>query len=286
MVEPQAAPPDLAQRDEMWRRVGRNLLQFQKIEGARKQLLLAALVQTPVGQGPRVDARASVVLRMSMGEALKAVLAEVVTPQPTDTPRAVNSAASIVTRFILTPADAADLDALRTRWLAAVQERNQLVHHQLDRLTSTSATDFSLVLDELDAQHAQAVVVLEEVCAILTQLVAHRQALAAQLSAPEGQSALLAQLAEARAVEILWRTAESHTRKDGWTLLQTAQQGLSGLRKDEVELLIQRDGVRWLDALLAAPDGLFDCADEPWPNHPGQARRRLYRIKQSVLNQA
>lgn len=266
MAERLAFRPDPVQRDELWRRIGRNLLQFQKIEGAWKQLLLIALVETQLDGSAVSGARAVATLRMNMGEALKAVLKEVVS----STPSGVQSKGSFIrSRFSIVPEEPAAVEALRVRWQRIVDERNLLVHHQLDRLTSLTDGEAARVLEELEAQYEAAVAVLAEVLAIIQQVADAQRELAEHFGSPEGHAQLLVGFAVMHAIETLWRVAETHARSDGWTLLQTAQQALHGLSSEYRMVLEQHHGSRWLDSVLASTE-IFEQSDEPWPNHPGQ----------------
>ena len=78
---------DAALGAEIERRVGRNLLLYQRIENGLKELLLRSTVEgTPDDPAQRFAARTAKVMRSNLGDVAKAVFEQVLTNDPKESP--------------------------------------------------------------------------------------------------------------------------------------------------------------------------------------------------------
>lgn len=269
-------------RDEIHRRIGRNLLTLQKIERAWKQLLIASGVEVALADGmAAMESRAAYVLRMNLGQLCEGLFAELFTVSPRERrPKADLSKGWVRTRVTFEPHPDAPLShkALQERWRNLIGVRNQLVHHFFERWGSASAYQLPHALDELDRQDELAQVVLDEGIALLRQLDVVRREIAAQFNSPQGEREWLIGMSTAKIVERLWATAETKARRDGWTYETTALNALHEHSRDDVELLRETHGPNWLRTLLEAADGAFETMAEEVPNaHDPSQMRVLYR---------
>ncbi len=288
MAEAPASPigvagVDLQLRDELHRRVGRNVLQLQKIERAWKGLLLTCVVEGAVAEGAAGAARwSSTVLRMNMGDVVKALFEEVLTAEPRERPiKGDRSKGTARTRLTFEPApdDAAAARAMQSRWQNLVEERNRLVHHFVERWQRASPEELQGALTELDEQQARADTVLAETQPLLKAAATQREELARYFQSEAGQHEVLVGLTFSSTMDRLCRIAASRARGDGWTYQTTAHGDLCRDDPDGVRLLKEAFGSDWLPHLLGAAADVFEVCDEPVPNGGPTARRFLYRLR-------
>jgi hypothetical protein len=273
-------------REEIHRRVGRNLLQLQKIERAWKHLLLTCVVEGAVADGAAGAARwSSTVLRMNLGDVAKALLNEVLTAEPKERPiKGDKTKGTVRTRltFEAPPEETQAAEAMRARWKELVDARNQLVHHFIERWQRASPEELKGALAELDDQHACAETVLTETLPLLTAAAAQREALARQWQSESGQREMLVGLTLTNVMDRLCTVAASKSRSDGWTYETTASAALRREDPEGVRLISEELGVDWLPRLLRESTSVFEVTDEPVPNGAPTARRRLYRLRDDL----
>ena len=169
----------LTPKDEVLRRVGRNVVNLQRLEAALKALVLAAKIEGPlVGLGS-VQALHSRSLRAeSLGTITNLVNRDVFEPRKEAVPPddIGEGWVSISSRIEIDPQS---LKKKRGELRAVGRERNQLIHHRLLEVDLESAESCSVCLTWLDEQN-------ERICAQLNDFgraVTTRIATVAKLAA-------------------------------------------------------------------------------------------------------
>jgi hypothetical protein len=99
------------------------------------------------------------------------------------------------------------------------------------------------------------------------------------LNSDEGSAALEFAMAHGNILDVLVEVAESEARTDGWALLTTAQHRLLARAMMDVDLVKERLGRDWLLQVLEQASAIFEVAQEPLPNGPTGAFRRIYRSR-------
>lgn len=267
---------------EVERRVGRNLLLYQRIENGLKELLLRSYAEgsTQADVEQHLAAHAAKVMRQNMGEAARDVFKTVLTDNRrplSELPK--GSDVSIRTRFTIGshPDDPDVIVRLRERCKAVVDARNDLVHHFLRQTPRDSADRLRDALAELDARYEVASGLRNELLGMLASLVEHQLEAAAYLAGPDGQQLLELAMAEGRIVDILAATAQSEARADGWTLLTTALHRAKEAVPADVERVRKVRGKGWGGQLLERCQEMFELASEPTPDGAAGSTRAIYR---------
>lgn len=263
--------------DEVYLRVGRNLLLYQGIEHLQKYLVSNARLEgTSTTLRTNRQRRSESVGKLTMGQLVGKFSEDVLTDAaPIPEPAQVDEA-FFMSRFTIVPAD----DDVRERHDAemrdVLQARNELVHHFLQRHDQLSEDGIRTALAWLDAQHRRAFPVWERLHSMGRSMDDHRKQFAHFLASPEYDEWFeLEWLRGSRLVALLRDCAVRAARKDGWTILDTAGNHIRHTDPEELENLTERYGHRTLKKLLLAT-GLFDVADEPMPKG---GTRTIYRVR-------
>jgi hypothetical protein len=272
---------DPALRDELHRRVGRNLLALQKVERAWKQMLVTCVAEGAVADGIDGAQRwVGRVRKMNMGDAMAALFDEVLTAEPKQRPLKGDLSKGAI-RLRLTfeplPDQAEAAAARRRRWDDLVEGRNQLVHHFIERWSTTLPEALAAALAQLDAQFDAAQGVFAETMPLLEHAIATRAEAARHAQSEAGQRETLIALTLSCMLDCLCRTAAEKPRQDGWTDETTAD---AEVRQDRegAKLMAEVYGKDWLPRLLRESPTMFLTKEERTPNAHDGARRRLYRL--------
>jgi hypothetical protein len=277
-------------RDELHRRVGRNLLLFQAIEHAWKAMLRAAEIEgafdgMSLQPTPSHAARQYQIGQSTMGTVLRELFERVlVDPQPTTAASHDESSPNaplVRSRWTIESSpDAPDtFHQLQQGWQALVDERNLLIHQSLVEWQVRLPGEISAVLEELDAQRERARSVLDFLKSLVTQTDSAGQALSAWMVSEAGREASLFAQAALDLMGRLCEIAFARGDKDGWTFVTTAGHLLRGEDVDRVRQVLGRD---WLSTLLRQASDTFELRAEPIPNGAAGAVRWLYRVRQDA----
>jgi hypothetical protein len=287
MVEP-AAPTagasavDPALQAEVERRVGRNLLLYQEIENALKEILFGSLIEgTREDLRERMAKRAAKVVRMNLGDVANAVFEDVFTPDSKEraAPAGPDEIWTSIQLRIAPPEGQPDaFEPFRQRCKAVVTQRNELVHHFLRRWTLDVATDSAAACSALDAQHVEASAFRDEAMAYVRAQEVERRKAAAYVSSPEFRQKLKDAIAQGKVIDVLLDAAANEHRADGWTLLTTAQNRVHERLPQEARSLKERLGREWLFKTMAMAPESFEARTEPLPNGAAGATRIVYRV--------
>lgn len=280
--------PDDAIDADLQMRLGRNLVVFQRIEANLKQMMAAnrlafhlplgadaagtqaALESDLAHQRKKAGKRNKANLGMLVGDYLDEVVAGKEPPPGPDRPDCI----SLTFSFRLEKPDGA-IQTDRERLAAMVEERNALVHHFLERLVPLTPESQQAARVWLDAQHARALVLLQELRSHNTALAEGRQAHLAYLRSPEfGHHFEHAWLLDSPLVQAFATMAEQAARTDGWVVYDNARRIIRENLPDALDRLQDRYGhAKLIDVLRAT--GVFEFHEEPTSRG---GRRLLYRL--------
>lgn len=263
-------------RDEVLRRIGRNVVTFQQIEYLLKQLVANAQLAGPAGQISTIAKKQIEEVRNNTMGALagKLVSSVLQTQVQHETPDDIDEAWACF-KFCVGAdfdVDAAFADQHDQEMRALVNARNDLVHHFLPRWHSVLDGDTDNAIAYLDGQHDDAVRMRKRLQAWATLLQAGRHQLTAFLASPEFE---LTWLQHSRLLVMLGDIAKRTARPDGWALLSAAGHHIKCEAPSELEALDTRFGLSNLKAVLLA-SALFDVAEERTPH----GTRTLYRVSE------
>lgn len=256
-------------RNELFRRMGRNLWLYQRVEGHLKGLLtVSGFSANGLDVQGGLEARLASVRTRSMGqlvhEATGSVLAR-------EAPSPSGQQTDWLTFSARWDAGTDFADDLHQKLAVLVTERNQLAHHALERWNIESLERMAVGLDELDEQRERIVDVQTTLARIGGHLVEAAQAMADYLGTSEFAEELRRHHLDACLQDVVARAA----RADGWTLLSQA-----GYLFGEHRQRLSAEQTRRLPGLsrLLIDSGLFEMRDEPTR---GGGMRALCRLRQN-----
>ncbi|WP_428380890.1 hypothetical protein [Nevskia ramosa] len=268
-------------RDEVLRRVGRNVLLFQQVEKLLKYLLSNTNVETGLaGPTSKQRARDDVIQKLTLGK-VRDQYFEAIVAEPNESANDDYGTELIIkTSFRMSPADSDRLSDDRKKFEAMTRERNDLVHHFLDRCRLEDAASLEAALVFLDEQRERALPLhgsLKQQCETLLE---SRRSLVEFLQSPQGVSATeLMHLQSSRIVTLLAQASLMVARADGWTLLSKAGEVVAAEDPELLRTIKRCFGHPNLKALVAAAE-IFELLEEATAKG---GKRVLYRIRPGTV---
>lgn len=265
-------------KDEVLRRVGRNLVIFQQAEGLLKFLLstynIAGTPETFVAKHQEQVARINRTMLGNLVEAYKQEVLQDAGAAEADEPMDEDGT---LFRFRFTVRlDSAYLESLRADLKAMTDERNELVHNFLPRWQPDDDAVMQASLSYLDEQRERVLPILEHLRTTAETVQKSRETMRDFfLSEDFERTSELMWLQSSPLVSFFREVSRDLSRKDGWTYLAWAGKLACDKLPEEVQSLKERYGHKTLKKLLIASD-LFDILDEPVSNG---TFRTLYRVR-------
>lgn len=267
--------PRTPETDEVLRRIGRNVMNFQYVEHLLKRLTAHFIPTGPVSKmKEQVEKHVATVNTSTMGE-LAGKLMNTVLLSPAERP-VPDDIDEIWMGFRFSMGvDAEFVDRHDREMKALVDARNDLIHNFLPRWDSAVGGDTASAHEYLDFQLAETRLMMDRLQGWVRSMDECRHLYAAFLKSPEmGQLLEQEFLRSSRLVAMLGEIAVRTARADGWAFLTTAANLIRREAPDELVDLESRFGLATLKAVLLAT-GFFNVVDEQLPK--GGART-IYRI--------
>jgi hypothetical protein len=266
-----------AVRDEALRRIGRNVVLFQELEGILKFLAAAQHPSMPLSKVKATrEGRAESSRVRTLGQVAGQIVEELFTDSDGDSSAPAKITEPWLAFSFRITGDLAEVEESRKSLKALIEERNDLVHHLLPRWNLRDADSCHALCAELDEQRRRIVIEIERYRAYANTLREAAVELQAFIDSHDGKrhfDALFLQ--NSRLAMLLAQIATTHAREDGWTLLSVAGSQLSSLIPEEFAKLKREYGEGSLHKLLAAID-LFEIQSEHASNG---GTRAIYRTR-------
>lgn len=266
-----------ALRDEVLRKIGRNVLLFQQIEGLLKFLVVNYKAHgTSSDLMMRQQRRLNKVQKHMMGQLVEQYVDGILTDagdasQGLDAPSVpwISFSSKITGDHEFYESQCTNLKLMK-------DERNDLIHHFLLRWQPDSLSHMTDASDYLDKQREKILPILEHLMSVSKSMQEARKSLADFLASDEGQKHFELQWLQSSPLISLLRDISSQVhRPDGWTYLAHAGNLARVHESDAVANMKELYGHSTLKTLLVASE-LFDVFDEPLPT--GRFRT-LYRAR-------
>lgn len=260
--------------DEVLRRIGRNVVNFQEVELLLKHLNAHSTLHAPFSQVlVQVEKQAASVHRNTMGDLANKLIAKLQTQDEHQTPDEIDEPWFGFTFTVGT--DAQFLDRHAEEMAELVNSRNDLIHHFFTRWVNAVEGDTESALAYLDTQLEQTRRMSERLRQWAEAMDETKRQMASFFASPEGIRHLeLAPLQSSRLVVMLGEIAMRKARADGWTFLSTAEHIIRKEAPEELVDLQERFGLRNLKGVLLAAE-FFETVEEPLS---GGGTRTVYRI--------
>lgn len=261
---------------ELFRRVGRNLFNFQKIEQMLKFLVANGGVKGPAKELKELQKTlADSLHKLTMGQMAGRFVEDILSDAGDDLnePESITEPwISFKMRFVPTdPLNTELNDGLRS----VVEERNDLVHHMLSRWDSSSLESTKTIMQQLDEQRERIIPAFKELSTMVKAFSDSKKAMADYISSEEGKQAFeLAYLQQSPIGKLLNECVKQLARADGWLPLATAGHVIRQQESEDASRLKERYGFATLKQLVIALQ-MFDIQDEPTT----KGFRTVYRLK-------
>lgn len=264
-------------RNEVFRRIGRNVFIYQQLEHLLKSLIVHSRLEGGVSDIAQKTARRShKVGTQTLGQSVSAYFETMFSEREESEDFGANLEESAIDFKFTIGADAEAIESRKQALASIRDDRNQLIHHLLPRLKIDSVESWNKIGEELDQQREKILPEFESLKVVARSLDAGRKATADFISSAEGiRLTELAFLQQSPVVSLLEKVAVELARPDGWTPLARAGKLLW---EHEPELMVGMNeiyGYKTLKALISASE-LFDVLEEPLQNG---GNRALYRTK-------
>lgn len=263
--------------DEVLRRIGRNVVNFQQVEHLLKYLNTHSAFRGPASElSARFEKHAATVQKKTMGELAGKLVDNVLRLPPEDETPDVIEEIWMGFRFSI-ETDAEFVDRHDQEMRALVDARNDLIHHFLPQWHSAVDGDTDNALAYLDAQRDETMRMMDRLQGWARSVDVGKKQLAEFWASAEGQRQFeLAFMRGSRLVVMLGEIAKRMPRADGWVMLSTAANVIAREASAELTDLRKRFGYPNLKGVLLASE-LFDVTEEPTP---GGGMRTIYRINE------
>lgn len=271
-METNGKSSDLAAKDELLLKVGRNLILFQKIEHVLKGLVTLGAITTSPGRSNTADP----VLKRSLGLVAAAFIQRHLGDAIPE-PELKDDEITIHTSFRIEGPIATDLSGMLLR---AIPDRNRLAHHLVVDFDFYDVDGRSAAVAWLDRSFS-------DHSPLLTTLIDHHRSLrqgfnllVSFLQSNEGKNEFfLPEIQAAPVVQELVRAATSAGGTNGWTYLAEAARSLS---RSDVQQTLGRFGMKSLTELLAA-SRYFELRAEETPSGGTRMQIRLVTTSDQQL---
>lgn len=250
-------------QDEVFRRVGRNLLLFQQIE----QLLKFVLTYHKAGGEPvdfkeKQQKRIDTINKTMLGNLVDKYGTEVLKDAGAEVPEEESPVNWITFSFRIS-GDAEFIEAMRRAMKLMTEQRNELVHGFLPRWQPDSPEKLEETLVYLDTQREKVLPMNEHLRTTASHIQESWKKLPEFMASKEYRN-LSEQiwLQASPLVSLLRDVASQIHRKDGWSYLAHAGNLANKELPEEVKNLNERYGFKTLKKLLIGSE-MFDVFDEP-----------------------
>ncbi len=251
-------------RNEVLRKIGRNLLLFQDMERKLKFVVANGEFNGYVSDLPAIhQANSARVQKMTMGPVVGEFVDNHLSDTQSDHKKPENLREAWISFRLCVETDPDYFNARRETLADIVAERNELVHHFLQRFDIGSVESLKEANQYLDKQRQRVLVEVETLRELVVAIPEAWRSLSECLE-PEDvvEDTKLAKLRQSRLVAVLGAIAQQVGRDDGCVLLQKAIDLIKQRAGEEYAAMANQYGYKSLKALILAT-GLFDIVEEP-----------------------
>jgi hypothetical protein len=264
-------------RDEVMRKIGRNVILFQQME-----LMLKNIISEWEFSGYTSELlenktkKKTIVSKQTMGQLTEQFLNNTFSEYKAPEVEPTNKKEIFWDVKINIPCDTDYYEKKKQALSAIVSSRNNLIHHLLPEFDPNSLQSCLKTDQYLDEQREK---ILPEYDTLSKAILVAEQARINFLKYAESgklkADLMLSQLRQSRLVALLAETSLNFARPDGWTQLSIAGQIAHKNEPDEIVFISKNYKVKSLKELILAT-GVFDLNEEPTDRG---GIRVLYRLK-------
>jgi hypothetical protein len=246
-------------RDDVLRKIGRNLLNFQKIEHMLKLILANGRISSPMSEFQETHEKQKAYIHKQMmgnlvGQFIENTFLESL--DSTDMPEAITEPHLTISFGI--SADAEFYENKKRALKLLIEDRNDLIHHLLPRFNSDSIESCLEIEKYLDEQRERLLPEFEYLAGIVKLMKEHFDFMGTE----EASKLLeLSFLQQSPLVLSLLDISIQQARSDGWTILDNADRQLRITLPDAMNNLKNRYVYKNLRELIVGSE-VFDTFEE------------------------
>lgn len=275
--EQHITPPN--PKDEVLRKIGRNLLIFQQIESLLKMILGNSKVQGYARElALYQEQRINGIQKDMMGQLIKQYFGEILSSSDEEPKGPRDLTEPWLSCSLKITVDATFAENQLKAFEMMREERNRLVHHFLPYWQSDSPENLIQASDYLDKQREKILPVWEHLKAVAKTIQQARQELAGYVDSNEfGQQLELLWLQKSPLIQLFCDIAMQIGRSDGWICLAQAGRLVHAQLADDV-VHMKATYVHHSFKKLLIASNLFEIWDKALPDG---GFRTFYRIRKS-----
>jgi hypothetical protein len=264
-------------KDEVLKKISRNMLLFQQMEHHLKYLLSNGKLSGRVSDlEARKAKRNEFIHKQTMGSLVGQLVNDVYSNIHEEAEFPVDIKEPHLDFSFKIEMAPADLESKKKVLAAVVDDRNNLIHHMLPRLNEDTLECWSAALHYLEQQHEK---LLPEIASLKNVIQTFQESMKEQAAFFQSDEfekySELIWLLESESLKLIWNIANQATLPGGWVSLSKAGQEIRARAPGEMETIHQRFGHKKLIDLIIASE-LFEVRNEPTSKG---GVRKLYRIK-------
>lgn len=260
-------------RDEVFRKIGRNSLNFQKIEHLLKLLIANGQVSGHMSETKEIlERQAAAVHKQTMGNLVGKFIDDTLLSHEESSQTTFEPKEPYFSISFNVNADTDFYESKKQALKSLVDDRNDLIHHLLLRFNPESIESCLETEHYLDQQREKLIPEYDFLKSLIEGLKSH----ADFLNSEEGIKQIeLSFLQQSPLVSLLLNISIQQPRSDGWTLLDNADRQLRLTLPEVMGRLKSSYGYKTVKELIQASE-LFDVQEEPTKK---EGVRVLYRPK-------
>lgn len=270
----------LAIRDEVFQKIGRNLVNFQRIELMLKYLIANGNVAGYMSEFNQVrEKKFADIKKKTLGTLVGEFVETTFQSGDASTEPTAELKEPYIKFSFSVEADADFYESKKLVLKSLVDDRNDLIHHLLPRFNTESIDSCLEIRDYLDQQKERLIPEYEYLKATIEGFEEIKRMHVTFLSSDEGKKAFeLSFLQQSSIVQLLLNVSVQKPRPDGWTFLSVAIQQIRQIFPGEMEQLERKYGYKTLRDLMEASE-YFDIIKEELSN---SGYRWVYRSKPAL----
>lgn len=262
-------------RDEVCRKIGRNLLNFQKIELMLKQIITNSRISGSINDlHENHKERAATVQNKMMGRLVGQLTKNILQNSESHPQLETNPTEPHINIFFKLEMDVESYERKKQELKSLVEDRNDLIHHLLPRFNPDSIESCLEIEKYLDKQQEKLIPEFN----YLKSIIQTMKECVEQITSEEYSKAIeLSVLQQSPVISTLSEFGVRQCRADGWALMNHAGNYLRTTLPEEILQFERKYGYKTLKQAMLASD-LFDFIEEDTKNG---GRRLLYRTRVS-----
>jgi len=251
-------------RDEIFRKIGRNLLNFQKIELMLKHLVANGRISGYMSEIEENHERRKKSVHKQMMGNLVGQFFETTFSELDDSPQSTNELKEPYLSFSFNVnADADFYEHKKQALKLLTDDRNDLIHHLLQRFNTDSIESCMEIEQYLDQQRERLIPEYDFLMSLINNFENAKKIHTDFLNSEEGIKQFeLSFLQQSPVVLLLLNISIQQPRSDGWTLLDNAHRQLRLTLLEDMGHIKNRYGYKTLKELMLASE-FFDIHEEP-----------------------